>query len=187
MIEAEKLNPCGCGNTPVLRIYPEQENEVYTYFSKRYSYICNYQEGGCGMESGHYKYEEEARDCWNTAISYTRQTPKEEETVEEVLFHEKVEPKAGKTVISVSLNIESGCSFEEGEYILYLKTDCVRNDHIEYVEECIENDLIDKIGPIKTETQYEITLVESGEWEDVFWHGYYEIEKVSILHPKPDR
>lgn len=64
----EILKPCPCcGNEdPVITEYPEQENEVYTYYSKRYSVLCRYEEDGseCGLESGHHKTKEEAVDAW---------------------------------------------------------------------------------------------------------------------------
>ena len=56
-----------CGSDDlIIREYPEQENEVLTYFSKRYSVLCIYtgDEKGCGAESGHYKSEDEAIENW---------------------------------------------------------------------------------------------------------------------------
>lgn len=64
----EILKPCPCcGNEdPEILEYPVQENKVYTYYSKRYSVLCRYEEdgSGCGLESGHYKTKEEAIDAW---------------------------------------------------------------------------------------------------------------------------
>ena len=60
---------CG-GIDLIIREYPEQENEAYTYFSKRYSVLCIYtgDEKGCGSESGHFKSENEAIEMWNQRV-----------------------------------------------------------------------------------------------------------------------
>lgn len=73
LLSGEKIiKPCPCcGNLdPEVVEYPEQENEIYTYFSKRYSVLCRYQEDGqgCGLESGHYKTEEEAVEAWEKRV-----------------------------------------------------------------------------------------------------------------------
>ena len=35
----------------------------------RYSVLCDYDDGGCGSESGWYHYEQEAVEAWNSAMS----------------------------------------------------------------------------------------------------------------------
>lgn len=68
MREELKSCPC-CGSTDLLiKEYPVQKNEVFTYFSKRYAVLCVYtgDEKGCGLESGHFKSENEAVLYWNT-------------------------------------------------------------------------------------------------------------------------
>jgi hypothetical protein len=89
--------------------------------------------------------------------------------------------------ISVFLNTESGCNAFEGEYSLYLASfmgeldisSVGGVDDISLAKECIENHL--DFSKIPKHGTTEIILKESGEWEDVFWHKYYEIERVCIL------
>lgn len=89
--------------------------------------------------------------------------------------------------ISVSLTVESGCDPKEGEYGLYISDFIGRLDicsiggvdDISLIKDCIENDF--DFDKLKTECHVEIILRESGEWEDVFWHKYYEIERFVVL------
>ncbi len=87
--------------------------------------------------------------------------------------------------ISIFLNTESGCNALKGEYTL-----CIESfigvldissvvDDIVLVKECIENHFDFSLLPEEGTT--EIILKESGEWEDVFWHKYYEIERVCVF------
>lgn len=64
-VELKPCPFCGCKELIISEYFP-QENEVYTYFSKRYAIKCDYNEGGCGCESGHYKSLEEAISNWNS-------------------------------------------------------------------------------------------------------------------------
>lgn len=66
------LKPCPCcGNKdPEIVEYPPQENDVRIYHSKRYSVLCRFNDGpeGCGLESGHYKTEDEAVEAWERRV-----------------------------------------------------------------------------------------------------------------------
>lgn len=61
---------CGSVANVDYAIYPEQQNQSYTYFSKRYSVRCywNGSGKGCGAESGHFKTKAEAREHWNIRV-----------------------------------------------------------------------------------------------------------------------
>ena len=52
-----------CGNEPTIRILKGKDG-----WRDRYAVICNYDDGGCGAESGLYHYEAEAIDAWNRRI-----------------------------------------------------------------------------------------------------------------------
>jgi hypothetical protein len=86
--------------------------------------------------------------------------------------------------VSLGLYTEEGCNPLEGEYSLSILSfmgslDISREggvDDISLIKECIENDL--DFDKLPKEGMTEIILKESGEWEDVFWHKYYEIERV---------
>ena len=58
------LKPCPfCGNPNVqIGIHPA---DGYKRFTDRYAVLCNYIDGGCGAESGHYYSPEEAAYRWN--------------------------------------------------------------------------------------------------------------------------
>ena len=49
-------------------------------------------------------------------------------------------------------------------------------DDISLIKDCITNSL-DELK-LQRDCFYQIILVESGEWEDVSWHKYYEIIKI---------
>jgi len=95
----DKLRECPiCGNKElIIKDYGPQDNEVYKYFSRRYSILCVYTGNGvgCGLESGHYKTPEEAIDIWKT-----RHQPNHE-TVQE----KKIKVKKGDKVIDEFGNI----------------------------------------------------------------------------------
>lgn len=60
----EKLRACPlCGN-PNVRIAAYAENGVERYMVK-YAVLCDWRDGGCGCESGHYTSREEAVTRWN--------------------------------------------------------------------------------------------------------------------------
>ena len=59
-----EFKPCPfCGNPNAgLQCYPK---DGVKYITDRYSVLCDYRDGGCGAESGHYKKVREAVDAWN--------------------------------------------------------------------------------------------------------------------------
>ena len=86
--------------------------------------------------------------------------------------------------IEVCLYTESGCDASNGEYTMIINS-FIGNldissiggvDDVSLIKDCIENS-IDEID-LPKEGCTQIILKESGEWEDVFWHKYYEVERV---------
>jgi hypothetical protein len=102
------------------------------------------------------------------------------------IVRENIEDREINTV-QVVISTESGCNASEGEYSIYIcsfigaldLTPIGGVDDISLIKECIENDLDFDILPKEGSTS--VTLEESGEWEDVFWHKYYKITRV-IMH-----
>lgn len=86
--------------------------------------------------------------------------------------------------VEVMITTELGCDPAEGEYTLHLVsiigyldlTSYGGVDDISLIKECIENSLEELKLPEEGCTQ--VILEESGEWEDVFWHKYYNIKRV---------
>ena len=63
-----KYKPCPfCGNPNVsLKVYPKESvADGVKLFRNRYAVLCDYDDGGCGGESGHYLNVREAVDAWN--------------------------------------------------------------------------------------------------------------------------
>ena len=89
--------------------------------------------------------------------------------------------------ISILLDTEEDCDPEEGEYSLVIisfiggldLSPKDGTDDISLIKECIENDV--DFDKLPKEGTTEIILKESGEWEDVFWHKYYEVDRFCIL------
>ena len=86
--------------------------------------------------------------------------------------------------VQVNIVTESGCDIEEGEYSMYIAgfiggldlNTPGGVDDISLIKDCIWDKF--DFSKLPEEGIAEITLKESGEWEDVFWHKYYEIERV---------
>ena len=91
---------------------------------------------------------------------------------------EKVQKE--KTFVSVMIYIDSGCSYDKGEYSIYINTvgGGIVYTSSELIPECIENCLSDCIGDVPEEENILIEMIEDGEFEDVFWHGYLTIKNV---------
>lgn len=95
--------------------------------------------------------------------------------------------KRSVNYVSVYIFTENGCDPNEGEYTLHLQSFsnfldiCSLGgvDDISLIKECIEENL--KSFYLPEEGATEIVLKESGEWEDVFWHKYYEVERICVL------
>lgn len=87
--------------------------------------------------------------------------------------------------VKVFLWIDPDCSFEEKEYEIQIASECFTLSHSDYIEEAIEEYLIDafKGAEIPKEKCIEVSLIESGEYEpDVFsFNRYYEITEVKII------
>jgi len=88
--------------------------------------------------------------------------------------------------VQVCIGVEGGCDPCEGEYTLNicsfigsLDLHSVGGvDDISLIKDCIENDFHFALLP--NEGCAMVTLEESGEWEDVFWHKYYKIVRVTM-------
>lgn len=86
--------------------------------------------------------------------------------------------------VQVLIHTESDCDPSIGEYSLSIigfigsldLSSAGGADDISLIKEAIENH-IDFVS-LPPEGWTEVLLRESGEWEDVFWHKYYEIEQV---------
>jgi hypothetical protein len=89
--------------------------------------------------------------------------------------------------ISVLIFTETGCDPKKEEYDLRISsfigsldiTSIGGVDDISLIKESIENDF--DFDKLPEEGTTEIILKESGEWEDVFWHKYYVIERYHII------
>ena len=92
-----------------------------------------------------------------------------------------------KNKILVVMNIESGCNPKAGEYSLNicgffgaLDINAFGGvDDITLIKDCVENSMDE--WELPEEGDLEIILNESGEWEDVFWHKYYEVESYRVV------
>jgi hypothetical protein len=86
--------------------------------------------------------------------------------------------------VSVLIYTESGCYPEDGEYSLVISSFIGSldinspggTDDISLIDDCIKNE-IDFPG-LPKDGVTEVVLKESGEWEDVFWHKYYIVERI---------
>lgn len=88
--------------------------------------------------------------------------------------------------VSVEVGTESGCNIEDDEYSLHITGFLGALDigipggvdDISLIKECVLENLDAIDFPEEGSTQ--LILRESGEWEDVFWHKYYELERWSV-------
>lgn len=93
--------------------------------------------------------------------------------------------------VVVCIETELGCNTEEGEYDLYLTElvdGCMLNisefharvgiDDISLIVDAVVNHTDFSILPDEGYTY--ITLEVGGEWEDVFWHKYYNIVDIRM-------
>lgn len=89
--------------------------------------------------------------------------------------------------VQLFIEIEEDCDPKKGEYDLFLnKSKTMLNlsapggvDDISLIKEAIENHIDFKNLP--PEGTVEVILEESGEWEDVFWHKYYIVKRVTEI------
>ena len=62
-----ELKPCPfCGGSEAVKVIARHGKDGWR---DRYSVLCDYQDGGCGSESGWYHYLGEAIDAWNRRAS----------------------------------------------------------------------------------------------------------------------
>lgn len=101
-----------------------------------------------------------------------------------IVFEQQKEENKNKVVCRMI--VESDCNPLDGEYSLYIVSQSLPLDifsvggvdDVSLIAECVVNDIGN--WTIPEECCIEIYLKESGEWDDVFWHKYYEIEKYEI-------
>lgn len=87
--------------------------------------------------------------------------------------------------VQVIIYTEKGCNPEQEEYSLVLggfmgtlNLDAPGGvDDISLIKDAIINDVDFSNLPIEGCT--EVILKESGEWEDVFWHKYYAVDRLT--------
>ena len=90
--------------------------------------------------------------------------------------------------VLVNVIVESGCCINQGEYqiditnfIGFLDISSIGGvDDISLIRDCID----EHVSSMKIDGDAVICLMlkESGEWEDVFWHKYYEVEREVIYN-----
>ena len=86
--------------------------------------------------------------------------------------------------VEVCIYTELGCDPSEGEYSMIISSfigaldisSIGGVDDVSLIKDCIENNF-EEIELAK-EGCTQVILKEAGEWEDVFWHKYYVIERV---------
>lgn len=98
--------------------------------------------------------------------------------------------------IRAEVHVESGCDPTEGEYGVTItsflgglrisppSSDAV--DDVDMITLCIDEAIAAGSVPLPSEGFTIVELVESGEWQDVFWHGYYIIERHQVIEVSGD-
>ena len=84
--------------------------------------------------------------------------------------------------VNVIIGVEDGCKPEEDEYSIHITSflgslnieDNGGCDDITLIKECVTDANLD----FPKNGELHIVLKEAGEWEDVFWHKYYIIDRV---------
>jgi hypothetical protein len=82
---------------------------------------------------------------------------------------------------------ESGCQPSEGEYGLSLCSFIGAldlnapggADDIQLIKDAIDDGV--DFDSLPSEGETEVILRESGEWDDMFWHKYYEVERITHM------
>lgn len=88
--------------------------------------------------------------------------------------------------VHVIVYVENGCDVNEGEYSINLVgllgsldlNSYGGVDDISLIKEAIDNFMLE--GQYRGDVAIDIVLKESGEWEDVFWHKYYIVERSTV-------
>ena len=86
-------------------------------------------------------------------------------------------------IVSVLIQTESGCNPLDGEYSAHIvsfigmldMTQVGGIDDVSLIRECVDNAIMNNDIELCEEGFKEVRLIESGEWEDVFWHKYYDL------------
>lgn len=85
--------------------------------------------------------------------------------------------------VGVSVCIEADCDVKEGEYSVSINgliggLDISAPggiDDVSLIKECVDNYILG--SNYSGDIVIDLVLKESGEWEDVFWHKYYVVER----------
>jgi hypothetical protein len=86
-------------------------------------------------------------------------------------------------IVDVLIQTEDGCNYLDGEYTVSIigfvgsldLTAVGGTDDATLIKECIDNAVMSNDIELCQEGFEEVRVIESGEWEDVFWHKYYVI------------
>lgn len=101
----------------------------------------------------------------------------------ETIYEENHYTKGKDIFVKALIYLETGCSFNEREYSIYISTGVTFMSPLdtELIDECIDNYLEGVIGKIPTEENILIEMVDDGEQEDMSFNRYFTIKKVYIL------
>lgn len=85
-----ELKPCPfCGERESVRQIVRRGKDGWR---DRYSVLCDYEDGGCGAESGWYHYEIEAIEAWNSRVENEKEREALTEIKELIDSHWGVDP-----------------------------------------------------------------------------------------------
>ena len=84
-------------------------------------------------------------------------------------------------IVDVAIQTESGCDPLEGEYTALITgfvgaldiTAAGGGDDATLIKEAVDEAIMHNEIELCEEGFKEVRFIESGEWEDVFWHKYY--------------
>jgi hypothetical protein len=88
--------------------------------------------------------------------------------------------------VGVAVCIEADCDASQGEYSMHI-TGFIGGldinsyggvDDVSLIKEAADNFVLG--GEFSGDMVIDLVLKESGEWEDVFWHKYYVVERSTI-------
>jgi len=86
-------------------------------------------------------------------------------------------------IVNIAIQTESGCNPLDGEYTAQITsfvgeldiTAVGGVDDATLIKEAVDNAIMNNEIELCEEGFKEVRFIESGEWEDVFWHKYYVI------------
>jgi hypothetical protein len=84
-------------------------------------------------------------------------------------------------IVDVVIQTESGCDPSDGEYTALITgfvgaldiTAVGGTDDATLIKEAVDEAIMNNDIELCEEGFKEVRFIESGEWEDVFWHKYY--------------